>query len=69
MPIIRPKGLGQLGGYSNLPKEEQDAFLKANEGLIASHGWDPQYIQTLYDNGQFIKKFGKIMKVIFMMRF
>lgn len=58
MPIVTPQGLAGLKGLGSLSKQEYDAFVDRNRDLIASHNYDPVYINNLYSNKQFIDKFG-----------
>lgn len=58
MPIVTPQGLAGLKGLGSLSKQEYDAFVDKNRDLIASHNYDPVYINNLYSNKQFIDKFG-----------
>ena len=57
MPIVTPQGLAGLKGLGSLSKQEYDTFVDKNRDLIASHNYDPVYINNLYSNKQFIDKF------------
>lgn len=52
------KGLTGLGGFAELSEGDRQRFINRNRELIAKYHYDPAYINNLYDNTQFVKKFG-----------
>lgn len=64
MPVIKTQGLKGLPGLNRLSDKERQAFYKRNEGILNLQNFSgynemDQAAEILYNNQQFIKKFGK----------
>lgn len=53
------KGLKGLKGIAALSDADYNKFVANNRDVIARHGYDPSYIAGLYQNKQFLDKYGE----------
>lgn len=58
MPEHAPKALQGLRSLGQIPAAEYADFIEKNKDLIEQHSYDPGYINSLYQNGLYIKKYG-----------